>query len=584
MADVGLANVASSDVLGPVVAPLEISRSHGDYMGEVVEVGSSYSYLAVFVKNPDGVKRDTSYKIVLATGVVKNIYLDSLKDANGLEVASIPLQGVAYIPWVYGVPVNSHLFQTYSLIDLTVTSAHSAVTYNISHPPKYGFLLGTPPSVIYVPNPGFVGYDRFYYTATDVSGNYSRASVTINVTPDIKMIYLKTTGNDATGTVDNINYPFQTAQAAVDAAMEINTSASNTVVIRAYAGSFGAVTLDAAFGDYVSWIGAGVTSSYIGNITATGDDGAIDFAGKPGPAITIKSDNTITFADITSRGGNGGAAATKDTQGGKAGIISFKGTGGNIYAISGMGASFSDGSCIGAHGGQVTIQADTTVSSVTSNGYSCATSGNGGTIEVAGEVTGDIYAEGGAGTVSGMGGTVKITGTVNGSIFVPGGDGDAGGAGGTVNIFGHVLGSIDASGGDALVENGGAGGAIHFFADSSGVDIYAPGGFGLKSGGQGGYVYLLRAAAQDVFVNGGASLSTVAAVPVNAGGKGGGISLDGYSSLRNISAKGGDCNTTEAGDGGDVLIHSTSTYSLNANVVNGGACGMPGSVGTINPI
>lgn len=57
------------------------------------------------------------------------------------------------------------------------------LTYHTIGEPREGSLAGTPPSLTYTPNPGFVGTDGFRFCATDRKTESNNATVTITVTP-----------------------------------------------------------------------------------------------------------------------------------------------------------------------------------------------------------------------------------------------------------------------------------------------------------------------------------------------------------------------------------------------------------------
>lgn len=60
-------------------------------------------------------------------------------------------------------------------------AAGGAISTAIALEPGYGTLTGTPPTVIYTPMDGFIGQDRFFFTASNTVGSSDTAEVTINV-------------------------------------------------------------------------------------------------------------------------------------------------------------------------------------------------------------------------------------------------------------------------------------------------------------------------------------------------------------------------------------------------------------------
>ena len=57
------------------------------------------------------------------------------------------------------------------------------LTYAIVAPPANGSLSGTPPNVIYAPDPGFFGFDSFTFKANDGVFDSAPATVTVKVVP-----------------------------------------------------------------------------------------------------------------------------------------------------------------------------------------------------------------------------------------------------------------------------------------------------------------------------------------------------------------------------------------------------------------
>ncbi|WP_164014690.1 kelch repeat-containing protein [Pyxidicoccus trucidator] len=74
----------------------------------------------------------------------------------------------------YGVPVNLTLVATDA-------EAGAPLSYVIVTPPAHGTLSGTPPSVTYTPNPGYVGPDSFTFRSRDCGLDSNVATVTLGV-------------------------------------------------------------------------------------------------------------------------------------------------------------------------------------------------------------------------------------------------------------------------------------------------------------------------------------------------------------------------------------------------------------------
>lgn len=471
----------------------------------------------------------------------------------------------------------------YIELDLTATNEDPSFEYTISRQPMYGTIVGTPPIVYYLPGDGFLGYDRFYFSATNSLGQWSQASISVSVIPDTTTIYLRITGNDTTGTPDSLIKPYKTAQKAVETAIALSPSKTNRVVIDAGTGSFGNVILTDDFGPYVSWTISDLVFPVIGNITATGATGGNNVDGSRGWDITIDADPSFTFGNITSQGGNGGAATTRNTYGGKPGSITIMGITGNILSIPGSGQKLSDGTCLGQNGGNVLIEEDSEVGYILAEGTTCDHSGNGGNVIINGEVTGNVYAGGGSSGEGGNGGSVSISGTVIGTIYANGGSGDDGGNGGIVSISGTLTGDIEATGGSGTLVSGGKGGTAEIQIGSTLRDVNVSGGDGATLGGLGGDVTVIDAALRYILANGGASSFAGGGI-VNIGGAGGAITLDGYAYAEILSALGGSCNNTIGGNGGTLYIHSSAIYNSDDSVYDPGTCNGGGTTGDVGSL
>lgn len=587
-ADVGLGNLSSSEFLGPVLASLDIERPQGESYGKVIEV-EAWSHVTIRVTGQRGLELGDVLIFVDSSGNMTSTLVTSLKDNDLVNVTEVAAGNLAIIQYVFGVTTESFVLKDYEIIDLTATNHNSTFEYSISSQPSNGTLLGVPPNVIYVPDPEFIGYDRFYFSATNSLGQWSQATVSVNVTADSTTIYLRSTGNDSTAIADNSSRPYLTAQKAVEAAIALSPSKLYPVVINVGSGNFGNVTLTADFGSYVSWSISGLVAPVIGDILATGANGGNNVDGSRGWDITINADPLITFGNITSQGGDGGAASTRSTHGGKPGSISIKGVAGNVLSIPGSGQKKGAGTCLGQSAGNVLVEEDSEVGYILAEGFACDDSGVGGNIVINGEVSGDIFAGGGASGEGGHGGSVWITGSVTGTVYANGGSGDSGGDGGFVGINGSVSGDVIASGGAAGSTSGGNGGTVEVQAGSTLRDINVSGGDGVESGGQGGIANVFDAALRHISANGGAASTAgpVNGTSTNVAGSAGSILLDGNAFAYTLFAVGGDCNDTLAGDGGVLSISTAATYDSGASSVAGGSCNPgldTGAAGSINVI
>lgn len=101
--------VNKTDVLFPKLKNHRLQKREGDYVGEVLEAEKS-SHLAIFVKNPKGLKKTDKLKIVHPKGEIIEAMIYSLRNLSLEEVDYIPPQKTALIQFVGGVWVKSHVF------------------------------------------------------------------------------------------------------------------------------------------------------------------------------------------------------------------------------------------------------------------------------------------------------------------------------------------------------------------------------------------------------------------------------------------------------------------------------------------
>lgn len=398
-------------------------------------------------------------------------------------------------------------------IDLTALDEEGdSLRYSLVSEPVHGTLspvASEENSFVYTPESGFVGNDSFSFVASDTRSISNRAVVTINVSSTIT-IYLRESGDDAlTLEPTNSSTPALTAQRAVDFAISRNPSSTHPIVIDVgtrSTGNFGDIVLTQHFGQDVTWRGVSRTSSVIGNVNASGHDGAPGDAASDDPSadgehagdgynVTITSNGEVSFGSITANGGVGG---------------------GNY-----VGPEFNVGSGDGPRSG---------------NG------GNGGTIVLGEDVfTGEIAANGGLSGVDhtdfnrygteGNGGSVLI-----GSRAVVANI-SARGAG--INLF-------PAQAGKAI---GGSGGSVTVNGVASDIDVSGGGGYGYGGNGGGvvvnGRAGVVNANGQDSYYN---------------GGNGGSVTVNGVT--QDVYANGGDYVDTSGGTAGNITVGpSASTGS-----------------------
>lgn len=528
------------------------------------------------------------------------------------------------------VPLNMTLVATDADADPLI--------YYIISSPTFGTLTGANGVMTYTPKANFIGTDAFTFMVFDGTDNSNISTAIISVvTPTV---FLRTTGNDATGVINNPALPFLTAQAAIDAVVAFSPVAARPMIIDVGTGSFGDITLTQNFGSFVTWKGVSAATSIIGNITATGADGAAGVAagdpaagdydgdpGSPGKNVYITSDFNIQFGNIDASGGNGGVHAV-DTTPGYDPRPGLPGIGGRLILYGKFGTLTSrggDGHAGGA-GGDIALYSPSTSLAIDASGgqdlctiaLSCPTtvpSGKGGYVRVYSgvSVTGNVIANGGdnngvtiAGTsATGAGGSVYVGGSVSGSVTSNGGntyDAVVGKGGNvTVDTVGVVGGTINTASGTTLNEGVGSSGGV-VVVKGTAQDIYTN-GFGY-TGGKGGSVQIFGTVnniftnntftATEEGVDGGAVLiensgivndiTTDAGSGLTQNGDPGRVSVRGLVN-GTISARGANSSTNNGGTGGVVTIYGLATvnfvYATGGNFTGGPACGDGGPGGLI---
>jgi len=101
--------VNKTDVLFPKLKNSRLQKREGNYIGEVIEAEKS-SHLAIFVKNPKGLKKNDLLKFIHPKGDEIEAQIYSLKNLALEEVDYIPPHTTGIIQFVGGVWVKSHVF------------------------------------------------------------------------------------------------------------------------------------------------------------------------------------------------------------------------------------------------------------------------------------------------------------------------------------------------------------------------------------------------------------------------------------------------------------------------------------------
>lgn len=505
------------------------------------------------------------------------------------------------------VDSSSTIYQNVPL-DLTLGASDAdgdSLIYYIITAPAFGTLTGTGANMTYTPGTNFLGLDSFTFMVFDGTENSNISTAYISVvTPTL---FLRTTGNDLTGAINDPALPFQTAQAAADAIIAFAPSAVRPLIVDVGAGNFGNINVSVNFGSFVTWKGVSAATSIIGDISSNGTDGAPgfpagvpadgDYDGEPGTNaknLTITSDYNIQFGNISANGGDGGLHATDpddfEARPGSHGIggrLSLTGKFGLLTSIGGDGHAGGAGGDINLYGTSTSLAINASggqdLCTFTSFCPTTVASGNGGYVRVyAGSVvTGNITSNGGgnngveiAGTqATGRGGIVYVGGTVNGSITNRGGDTyDAiVGKGGNVTVDGSgiVTGTITSTSGiSSNAGEGSAGGVV--IVKGSAQDIYT-GSYGFD-GGKGGTVQV-SGTANNIYTHNNTTQP-------EEGVDGGVVLIEATGTVNNITTNAG-FGTVTNGDPGRVEVRGTVTGTISAKGADSAGPHAPGTGGVI---
>ncbi len=366
------------------------------------------------------------FAIMIGLSACNAIIVNSNGSSGGSPVAA-PIANTAPIAFAQSIIVPYD-----TSVDLTLSGNDSdgdMLSFNLVESPTHGSLSGSAPLLTYTPSSGYVGTDSLSFSVSDGTLTHS---ANINLIVADKVLLLAADGDDGLAEVNDLTKPFLTAQAVVDTALTLNVN--ERILIIAGAGSFGDVDIGPQdFGSYVYWVGEGPTLSQIGNISGEGLRGtdAIDLGGgnsstpdngTAGPSITLNSDLSIQFGDITSIGGEDGIPISAYANNG--------GTGGNVLLSSVRARNIkSEGSLayvVSGSGGNITISSNSIVDSVISvSGDSRIgdSVGSAGTIHIIeSTVNGNVFATPLAVSVFGGndGGEIFITGTPDRRSIVTG--------------------------------------------------------------------------------------------------------------------------------------------------------------------
>lgn len=483
---------------------------------------------------------------------------------------------------------------------------NNIITYTIVQEPRYGTFTGTPPNMTYTPASYFYGADEIQLKVSDGEFESDVATISITVEPQNHIFYLSPTGSDLTGTVDNEEKPYQSAQAAYDAATAYQILNSGTVHIAANSGDYNGIVLATAWNSNVVVHSDRADPANLGGIWANGSGGStVTDLGTNGYNVSFTGWD-IEIGNIASQGA---PSSTGNYTGGDGGSVTLTGVGvvAGAIAVTGGGISNPVGAWSPGNGGSVTLNTGTTSGEIYASGgtggiedgTSTLRPGNGGSVLInEGATAATILSEGGytsTGT-AGAGGSVILRGT-SGSIWTRGGgsvtgSAGSGGAGGSVIVRSTgVSGAINTTGGAGLVVSGAGGtiliqgtsGALNASGGSSGT--HTTGG----AGGAGGAITVgvtpdgETGVTGDIISNGGTGGNSSTAVPGGVGGAAGDVIVYSGAQVGDVTLIGGTGGTGSAqgngGAGGDLTVTLPAVYG--DATLTGGAGAISGVAGTL---
>ena len=204
--------------------------------GQIAIEGDLPSGEFMYIFNPDGsVFGSTSSQLdlALAQGGVYTVVVQSFSSGQtGPYVISLNVSDVAENRRPIASPQALTTIEDVALP--VVLSAQDpdgdALTFRITGDPAMGVLTGTPPSVTYAPNGGFVGSDQFFFVANDGILDSTTATVSIQIqaalpadagVPDVGSSSDVGSANDAAGAPED-------AAVATDAGLMADTGAADS--------------------------------------------------------------------------------------------------------------------------------------------------------------------------------------------------------------------------------------------------------------------------------------------------------------------------------------------------------------------
>ncbi len=579
-----------------------------------------------------------------------------------------PVATASVVSAYQGVPVTFTLSAT--------DPEGDALTYEISTPPS-GTIQISGNQVTYTPVQNFLGSINLIFTAIDELGLSSSASVQINVGPGTYYLATTgndstATLNDPTKPFLTTQAVVDAAIAFAPTTIkplviEVGAGTFGNATVSTNFGTnitWGGVSHTASVIGNITARGTNGTDSTGVGDPLTGAWNGTD--GQNGLRLTINSEfdtlssrYTLSFGNIIVDGGNGGlhtpdlSFVPRPGIPGNGGIATLTGYFQSISATGGAGFA-------GGAGGQVTLKSDSTAVGIDASGgldrcqlaLSCATTvdgRDGGTvvIEARAVVSGSVGVNGGQSEglaavgrrTAGSGGTIRIAGTVSGTVSALGGNtydssvgeggivliestgivtgqistesgstsnGGLGNAAGTVTVYGtaqdiNVNSSPTLGGGAGRVDvygtvrdiqahhsssscGSGAAGIVFIRAGGVARNVYAYGGSGACVPSSSGTIDIYGTVTDTALVTGGNTASAA-----TAPGTGGRVMIRATANVNDVSAAGGAAGAgtcLDGGDGGTMTIYPGATFTLGNLDVAGGlgdvGCGSSsGAAGTI---
>ena len=156
--------------------------AQSQYSGKIAELALSRSMIG----NPSSIRVAFSGNNESYQGTGTDLYPDGQNSAGSslryfdYEFSGNGGSGNRPVAFTQTVSVTSGSSANITLI--ATDPDNDPLTYNIDASPLHGTLSGTAPNVVYTPDAGFTGQDRFRFNASDGNSDSATVTVTINVT------------------------------------------------------------------------------------------------------------------------------------------------------------------------------------------------------------------------------------------------------------------------------------------------------------------------------------------------------------------------------------------------------------------